>query len=1131
MNDLFDDVQEVDIPPDLQLKLGISNIDATGKQQGKQTLEVGCASSSASSSDSLNMLLERQRQRQLNHPLHQNLISAPTRLFQPKVKETNKIFLEYDPISKRKVLNTYEIIKELGHGQHGKVKLAKDLVTQQLVAIKIVDRHGKKSSRFQFKKNNSEDDKIKREIAIMKKCHHEHVVKLIEVLDDSASRKIYLVLEYCSKGEVKWCPGDQLETEARGPPLLTFQRAREILRGVVSGLEYLHYQGIIHRDIKPANLLISGDGVVKISDFGVSFAASNTLDSNDSIDELELAKTAGTPAFFAPEICLGHDAMEKFNLDKDKTAKGPLISFMIDIWALGVTLHCLLFGMLPFISEFELELFNKIINNPLKFAKFTEMDHNGISKISCEEEYEQAKDLLEKLLIKNPFERITLAEIKRHPFVCWDFDRMNDKDDQALASKYAEKAKFERNQGQDYQQISISTHELENAVCGIGNKLKKSVVNSIAADKNRNGTSLYPNSSLTRDEKYSDNLDNSYIDKNSVVHRFNDFKLEDIQNGADSNSNLILSEGPIIDSKFNATSPPEKTRELSAKEIFQQELEKFDKKRDPNSIVSLPVNSSFASLDSFYIDNYARSQPNTEGRPLSGSPTEYNYSPTIFARPPPALSGSKSIYDKKPAQMNGSGNSRKSAVSMRMTSPSQLNFDKLAITSNINDRVPRGPHSPVFTTNRSRSGSNDFPAAAARTRFKMTSQFPNPKQHNEQVHNFHGSEATSLNTRPDSKNQARKITEAQTKRGNFFSNYNGSDEEDSQSTATSETSISRTSGSSDMSYSDAYCSESESLPFEFRVDSGSGSMVSVRDVANLEVRPYFARQSSAGGKDESDDNGDGEEELVLDVGNSGHNRRQGSISSASSSQRSRRGVQFNRNMFGTPSSSRARNITSELMPYPEASVESTATLTAYNYKQAPDSSASFNTLSQDVDDFILDVDPEYGVDVPYDVMNKIPELNGQSSSVSLDVNPGQSFLAVNGSPFKLTSSQSRNSPFYRNTPVMPTQQTNVNQVVNKRLGRDNPRITSKDLLQSVLTSAGSSRRSSVAPIKKSNKSQNGNTDSYVNHYAGKKDTKYESTTEPRRAITRNRDLKGRYRSKSVSVGLLNDNRHTDKSIS
>lgn len=370
-------VEEVNVPSNLQIELEksgtSSSVSLRSPTKSSATNLAGMAegardnaSIASSSVDSLNMLLERQRVRQLNHPQHQQHISSslaktPTTTSsfcssgssKNKVKETNRISLTYDPVSKRKVLNTYEIIKELGHGQHGKVKLARDILSKQLVAIKIVDRHEKKQRKFfTFIKSSkiSENDKIKREIAIMKKCHHKHVVQLIEVLDDLKSRKIYLVLEYCSRGEVKWCPPDCMESDAKGPSLLSFQETREILRGVVLGLEYLHYQGIIHRDIKPANLLISGDGTVKISDFGVSLAASstNSSDSSESLDELELAKTVGTPAFFAPEMCLGEDAFTRYNLTKENLFRGSCISFMIDIWAVGVTLYCLLFGMLPF---------------------------------------------------------------------------------------------------------------------------------------------------------------------------------------------------------------------------------------------------------------------------------------------------------------------------------------------------------------------------------------------------------------------------------------------------------------------------------------------------------------------------------------------------------------------------------------------------------------------------------------------------------------------------------------------------------------------------------------------------------------------------------------------------------------
>lgn len=173
----------------------------------------------------------------------------------------------------------------------------------------------------------------------------------------------------------------------------------------------MHYQGIIHRDIKPANLLLSSDLVVKISDFGVSYfnqqlagkkkkSYGENEEDNDSDDDdqhnneeinRELAETAGTPAFFAPEMCC---------ITERHVTKA------IDIWALGVTLYCLLFGQCPFTAATEFELFDIIPTAPLTFP--------------CDVPDDDLKDLLYRLLEKDPKIRITLEEVKHHPWVIAD---------------------------------------------------------------------------------------------------------------------------------------------------------------------------------------------------------------------------------------------------------------------------------------------------------------------------------------------------------------------------------------------------------------------------------------------------------------------------------------------------------------------------------------------------------------------------------------------------------------------------------------------------------------------------------------------------------------------------------------
>ncbi|KAG0334079.1 hypothetical protein BG004_000565 [Podila humilis] len=388
----------------------------------------------------------------------------------------------------------------------------------------------------------SNEQKIHREIAIMKKCIHPNVVRLVEVIDDPNARKIYLVLEFMEGGEVRWKDLDD-------KPTLPLNDARTIFRDVVLGLEYLHMQGIIHRDIKPANLLLSSDGAVKISDFGVShFSEKNSLehdlDSSPTVekgfhispaahaldnifrhsaphspvsstfsgrghlsfggsanqdqynlqqqaaiaqhqqwgDDLELAKTAGSPAFFAPELCYASEfspAMSPTLSSASQTsfiftpptprtnpstpsgtlsvhtsqgyAPRPPITKAIDIWALGVTLYCFVYGRCPFIADTEFELFNMI---PRKKPEY--FDSVPGREFVCPE----LKDLLSRLLEKDVGKRITLKEVKEHPWVTEDLGD-------------PERWRIETDPG-NYQRVHVTDDDLRGAVT-IMDKIKSRI--------------------------------------------------------------------------------------------------------------------------------------------------------------------------------------------------------------------------------------------------------------------------------------------------------------------------------------------------------------------------------------------------------------------------------------------------------------------------------------------------------------------------------------------------------------------------------------------------------------------------------------------------------------------------------
>jgi len=223
-------------------------------------------------------------------------------------------------------------------------------------------------------------------------------------------------------------------------PLMTLNAARAAFRDTVLGLEYLHYQGVIHRDIKPANLLQTKDHHIKISDFGVSYLGRGTGDDNGDQSEseaqnleeaVELAKTVGTPAFYAPELC-----------QTECDAETPPVTGQIDVWALGVTLYCLIYGRVPFHDNNTFALMRRIAEEEAYIPRYRlkavdeqagsrPSSHGRFSRpissnkrhpheLAYEEVDDVLYDLLRRLLIRDPMRRIKLTEVKHHPWLLDD---------------------------------------------------------------------------------------------------------------------------------------------------------------------------------------------------------------------------------------------------------------------------------------------------------------------------------------------------------------------------------------------------------------------------------------------------------------------------------------------------------------------------------------------------------------------------------------------------------------------------------------------------------------------------------------------------------------------------------------
>ncbi|XBI19114.1 hypothetical protein VPH35_060726 [Triticum aestivum] len=255
-------------------------------------------------------------------------------------------------------LKNYRIGKTLGIGSFGKVKIAEHIKTGHKVAVKILNRRKIK--------NMEMEEKVKREIKILRLFMHPHIIRLYEVIEAPAD--IYVVMEYVKSGELF----DYIVEKGR----LQEEEARRFFQQIISGVQYCHRNMVVHRDLKPENLLLDNNCDVKIADFGLS---------NVMRDGHFLKTSCGSPNYAAPEVISG------------KLYAGP----EVDVWSCGVILYALLCGTLPFDDENIPNLFKKI-----KGGIYTLPSHlSG-----------PARDLIPRMLVVDPMKRITIREIREHPW-------------------------------------------------------------------------------------------------------------------------------------------------------------------------------------------------------------------------------------------------------------------------------------------------------------------------------------------------------------------------------------------------------------------------------------------------------------------------------------------------------------------------------------------------------------------------------------------------------------------------------------------------------------------------------------------------------------------------------------------
>ncbi|CAG9536468.1 unnamed protein product [Cercopithifilaria johnstoni] len=254
-------------------------------------------------------------------------------------------------------LSDFEIGRPLGKGKFGNVYLARVKGINFIVALKILFKS-------QLIKNNVEHQ-LRREIEIQAHLRHPHILRMYNYFYDE--KRIYLILEYAAGGE--------LYKELQKCDHFGEERTAKLMFQMADALSYCHDKKVIHRDIKPENLLLGMFDELKIADFGWSVHAPSSRRET----------MCGTLDYLPPEMVRGEKHDDK-----------------VDLWSLGVLCYELLVGRPPFESKTHNETYKLIANVKYKFP----------SHIS-----EGAKDLITKLLVRDPDARLPLRDVMEHPWI------------------------------------------------------------------------------------------------------------------------------------------------------------------------------------------------------------------------------------------------------------------------------------------------------------------------------------------------------------------------------------------------------------------------------------------------------------------------------------------------------------------------------------------------------------------------------------------------------------------------------------------------------------------------------------------------------------------------------------------
>jgi serine/threonine protein kinase len=226
-----------------------------------------------------------------------------------------------------KKIGRYDVIDELGRGAMGIVYKAADPTIGRQVALKVLalDSSNEEGT-------HSPQEMFMREVRAAGRLAHPCIVTIHDAFQDAENKTSCIVMELV--------PGKTLESILLSGQVLPAEQTLKIIHQVAEGLDYAHRNQVVHRDLKPANILVTDDGRIKITDFGIAKVLARE-------GVVRTIGVMGTPSYMSPE-----------------QVKGSEVDARSDLFSLGIILYLMLTGQKPFAGDTAAVMFKIVYENP-----------------------------------------------------------------------------------------------------------------------------------------------------------------------------------------------------------------------------------------------------------------------------------------------------------------------------------------------------------------------------------------------------------------------------------------------------------------------------------------------------------------------------------------------------------------------------------------------------------------------------------------------------------------------------------------------------------------------------------------------------------------------------------------------